>query len=441
MKVLKKIGKVMAKIGKVLLIIILAITLIAVVGLNYKTVAASHKNKDVLAAAKSMKDISVPDNVKILGLGEGSHGAVQFQESKKEVFDILVERHGYKAIVLEADFADCLEANAYVQGGEGDAREIVNKMSFVIYHTQQMADLLDWMREYNASVPETERLRIYGFDMQNPEKGFEFLTDYMNKNNISGIDVSAIEYLVDENRQERLTDEDARKVKNELAEIRKAIEGKAGEDFDFDTTCAIKVTQNMEVCMDYIMMDTINAEKSAYRDRAMADNVSWILDLEKEIGAGKIMLAAHNGHIGKKGQNLTSITTMGKELKSKYGDEYYSLGTDFFKGTINSSVMRTSPDDEYIRKNYYLTTADPIAYQAKYMDDKRLYLDFESLSPENDKAVYDLVNSNMTTGSTGEGFHGLCYLIHASYRLEEKPTDLYDGMLFYYEVNPIAPTY
>ncbi len=436
-----KVLKVLKKIGKVLLIIVLVISMLLVVGLNYKTVLASHKNKDVIELAKSMDDINVPDNVKIFGLGEASHGAVEFQESKLDVLKILVEKHGFKAIVLEADFGDCLEANAYIQGGEGDAREIVNKMSFVIYHTQQMADLLDWMREYNQSVPEEECLRIYGFDMQNPDKGYSFLSDYMDKNGISGIDVSGIEYLLDENRQARLNKEQAQKVKDELSQIREAIESKAGNDFDFDTTCAVKVTQNIEVTVDYMMFEGINAEMSAFRDRAMAGNVSWILDLEKEIGSGKIMLAAHNGHIGKKGHNITLITTMGNELKNKYGDSYYSLGTDFFKGTFNSSVIRTSADDPYMRKNYYVTTADPMAYQAKYMEDKKFYLDFENLSAENDKALYDLVHSNVTTGSVGEGFYGLGYLIHASYRINIAPTELYDGMLFYYSISPIDPEF
>ena len=72
-----------------------------------------------------------------------------------------------------------------------------------------------------------------------------------------------------------------------------------------------------------------------FRDAAMAENVSWILDLEKEIGSGKIMLAGHDGHIAKKGQSMFMKVTMGGVLKEKYGDAYYSLGTDFFKGKSN----------------------------------------------------------------------------------------------------------
>ncbi|RKM54871.1 erythromycin esterase family protein [Butyrivibrio sp. X503] len=434
-----KVLKVLKKIGKVLLIIVLVISLLLVVGLNYKTVLASHKNKDVVAAAKSLDDINVPDNVKIFGLGEASHGAVEFQESKLDVLKILVEKHGFKAIAIEADFGTCLEANAYIQGADGDSRDIVNKMDFAIYHTQQMADLLDWMRDYNQSVPEEEHLRFYGFDMQYPTNGVEFLYDYMDKNGISGIDTSYIEKYIDVNRQAKLTDEENQKVKDELAEIKAAIENAAGSEFDFDTTAAIKVAENTMVNVDWSTKDIQSGEMSNFRDESMAENVTWILNLEKEIGSGKIMLAAHNGHIGKVGQNILVKETMGGFLKEKYGDSYYSLGTDFFKGTFNSSVIRTSADDPYMRKNYYVTTADPMAYQAKYMEDKKFYLDFENLSPEDNKAVYDLVHSNVTTGSVGEGFYGLGYLIHASYRINIAPTELYDGMLFYYSISPIDP--
>ena len=81
-----------------------------------------------------------------------------------------------------------------------------------------------------------------------------------------------------------------------------------------------------------------------------------------------------------------------------------------------------------------------MAYQAKYMEDGRYYLDFGSLSPEDNKNVYDLVHTEVTTGSAGEGFAGFYYLFHSTYRIEIPPVDLYDGMMFYYEVSPIAPT-
>ena len=164
------------------------------------------------------------------------------------------------------------------------------------------------------------------------------------------------------------------------------------------------------------------------------------LDLEKEIGSGKIMLAGHDGHIAKKGQSAFMKVTMGGVLKEKYGDAYYSLGTDFFKGKSNIRVF-SAATDEYERKDYYVTTADPLAYQAKYVDGKRFFMDFGSLSPENNNKLYTMVNSKVSMGSLGEGFMGMYYLIHSSYRVNMAPTELYDGMIFYYEVGAINPKY
>lgn len=429
--------KVLKKIGKVSLIIVLVISALLVVGLNYKTVLAMHKNITVVESAVAVSEIDIPDSVQIVGLGEATHGSVEFQESKLDVFKMLVEKEGYSAFCLEADFGDCLRANEFVQGGEGDAREIANNLSFNIYHTQQMADLLDWMREYNASVSEDKKIRFYGFDMQNPEKSVEYLYDYMKKNNITVKETSEIDYFIDENRTESMTEDHVKKVKEELENIKKEVIAAAANDQDLDVIFATKAADNIATCVDYVFADKATL---AARDRAMADNVSWILDLEKKIGSGKIMLAAHDGHISKKPHSMVQSVTMGGLLKEKYGDAYYSLGTDFFKGKTNARV-ESMISDEYKRKDFIFTTADPIAYQAKYMEDKRFYLNFETISKEDNKELYDLVHSNVSMGTLGEAVSDMYYLAHYAYRIEMAPADLYDGMIYYYSVSATSPQY
>ena len=86
--------KVLKKIGKVLLIIVLVISALLVVALNYKTVLAMHKNKTVVESAVAVSEIDIPDSVQIVGLGEATHGSVEFQESKLDVFKMLVEKEG-----------------------------------------------------------------------------------------------------------------------------------------------------------------------------------------------------------------------------------------------------------------------------------------------------------------------------------------------------------
>ena len=274
--------------------------------------------------------------------------------------------------------------------------------------------------------------------MQNPEKSVEYLYDYMKKNNITVKETSEIDYFIDENRTESMTEDHAKNVKEELEDIKKEVIAAAANDQDLDVIFATKAADNIATCVDYVRVDY--QDTLAARDRAMADNVSWILNLEKKIGAGKIMLAAHDGHISKKPHSMVQSVTMGGLLKEKYGDAYYSLGTDFFKGKTNARV-ESMTSDEYKRKDFFFTTADPIAYQAKYMEDKSFYLDFESISTEDNKELYDLVHSNVSMGTLGEAVSDMYYLAHFAYRIEMAPADLYDGMIYYYSVSATSPQY
>jgi len=67
------------------------------------------------------------------------------------------------------------------------------------------------------------------------------------------------------------------------------------------------------------------------RDKYMADNVKWIQEHESKLGNDKVMLWAHNTHVS----FMDDFTqSMGKNLKEMYGDEYYSIGFEFSRGSF-----------------------------------------------------------------------------------------------------------
>ena len=113
---------------------------------------------------KEVNEIVVPE-ASITALGEATHGNVEFQEMKLTLFKELVDQ-GYQAFALEANYGDCAVVNDWIQGGEGTLEEMTQMLSFRIYHTNQMAELLSWMREYNAQISDDKKLRFYGFDLR-----------------------------------------------------------------------------------------------------------------------------------------------------------------------------------------------------------------------------------------------------------------------------------
>ena len=74
----------------------------------------------------AVNELTVPDNARVIALGEATHGNKEFQQLKLRVFKRLVETTNVRALILEGDFGGCAIANEYINGGEGTA-DYVNR--------------------------------------------------------------------------------------------------------------------------------------------------------------------------------------------------------------------------------------------------------------------------------------------------------------------------
>lgn len=178
MKIIGKILKLAGKIVLTLLAFLFVCILLYFGKLKFEELQAHREIKEVQAEMKPLSAEYIPENITILSIGEAAHGCKEMQELKLSVFKEMVEKRGFTAFALEADYGECAEINRFIQGGEGSAEEMVQKFAFPIYHTIEMAELISWMREWNESAPEEKKVRFYGFDMQDPEGSYTFLKEY-----------------------------------------------------------------------------------------------------------------------------------------------------------------------------------------------------------------------------------------------------------------------
>ena len=102
--------------------------------------------------AGQIEDIKIPEGTRIVALGEATHGNREFQQLKLDVFQETVKNAGVRAFALEGDFGGCEYVNRYIHGGDGTAEEAAAAIGFAIYRTNEMAELISWMREYNGSA-------------------------------------------------------------------------------------------------------------------------------------------------------------------------------------------------------------------------------------------------------------------------------------------------
>lgn len=62
--------------------------------------------KDAAQYTNEIKDINIPDDVKIIGFGEATHGNIEFQTLKKDLFEAMIQNENVHVFVLEGDFGE-----------------------------------------------------------------------------------------------------------------------------------------------------------------------------------------------------------------------------------------------------------------------------------------------------------------------------------------------
>ena len=442
MKIIGKLLKLAGKIVLTLLAFLLVCILLYFGKLKFEELQAHREIKEVQVEMKPLSAEYIPENISILSIGEAAHGCKEMQELKLSVFKEMVEKRGFTAFALEADYGECAEINRYVQGGEGSAEEMVQKFAFPIYHTKEMAELISWMREWNASAPEDKKVRFYGFDMQDPEGSYAFLKEYSLSHKLTSEEEFSknLDCIKDENFS--LNEKNAGEVITFLDSLKEKVE-KSPEEAEKEKRNAANEQeatdkQAFKENQDFLMeLNTVRQaaetwlskeNSSVLRDRDMEENVKKILEIEQKIGSGKLVISAHDGHIQKENPIYNS---MGVLLTKDFGEAYYAIGTDVWKVTDNIKVL-----GEAKRTVQSFVSVDPLAAQARFAKGKQYALYFSSITDEKSK-VYQLIHTPMEMLQLGEGYSFLLRFLPNSYRVKGAPVQRYDSMIYLYEGNPI----
>ena len=364
--------------------------------------------------ADQVDNIKIPEKTKIVALGEASHGNVEFQQLKLSVFQNLVENAGIRAFALEGDYGGCEYVNRYIHGGEGTAEQAAAAIGFAIYRTDEMADLISYMRKYNETAKAGDDLRFYGFDMQNWSYNLQYLTEACKA---SGIDVTELKKLEDNDEADGGYDiEEQTRI---IMEIKKELQESDAKDIKQADHLADTLLQNISLGK---VIDSA-VEGNALRDQRMAENVMWILSMEEQRGNACIFISGHNGHIERSGNYGTDNRVMGNILSDELGEGYFAIGTDFYKTNCNLPKS----DGKRITHTFY--SYDPLAKAAKKAGYDMCWLDFSKV-PENSK-LKEQITDHVSMGSLGEGYSAFFMSIFPqSYRVSQSPEKLYDGMIF-----------
>lgn len=380
----------------------------------------------------AVKQIDIPDDVKIIGLGEATHGNIEFQELKRDVFEVLVKNEGVRVFVLEGDFGGGQRINQFILNGNGTAEEAVNTLDYSIYKTEQMIDLVQWMHDYNDSVSEDDKVYFYGNDMQRYDYSKKGVLDYYEVVNADEFKKNALhlKHISNDKMRELTTeqlneiDETIEKIildlqSNELTYVKQS----SADAYAFALQNAKNMKQRTQLFLN-------EGDYTKLRDQFLADNLQWIAEFEAARGHDKIFVTGHNGHIEKTSASVAGYKSMGHYLDQVYGEEYFAIGTDFI-----SSEFQAKKGDSGERKIYKLENHNDLVDAFSEVESNIFYVNFEKASTSDE--LMDIITSEQKMSNIGDDFRTWYKFSKVFYTIKMTPSEAYDGIIIVKEATAI----
>jgi erythromycin esterase len=390
--------------------------------------------EDLTPYVSDIDHMDIPPR-KIIAFGEATHGNKDFTQLKMQIFKQLVSQQNIRAFAIEGDFGGCQKVNSYIQNGVGTAEEAAGEIGFAIYKTQEMADLLEWMKGFNESQPLENQIRFYGFDMQRYDNNKEELFTLLDKT----VPQLSLKY---QNALEDFTDDTMYDLKKATVEqlLDKLNTLNAELEDQKDLIISSSSPKEYDLIRQYIKSIEANTQlriASSYgtvRDGFMAEYVSWILDFEeKYYGSKQIFITGHNGHIGKTTATFGTKKVMGEILADQYGEEYYAIGSEFYKSNFLAPDTMTGKRTEFEILNKGDERLALLLHQAEI---KMLFLDMKAASAN--PTLYEYLTAKQPISSVGEGFSKASALMEKAYTQKLSPLLTYDGIVFVDSAEPSA---
>ena len=281
-------------------------------------------------------------DARIVSLGEATHGTREFFQMKHRMLEFLVTEMGFNIFAIEATMPEGFDVNEYVLTGKGDPEKALAGLYFWTWNTQEVLEMIRWMRRYNADGRNTRKVKFYGNDIQSPVRPMKVVLAYLDQ---VGSEKSeqlraheALSLLVDAYSAQSYARVDEALMLDALDVMRETTKELDAKKTDYLSNTSEEEWTFARLHADILERNirmNIRSERftngGAIRDTAMADNVQWIL--EHEGPDAKMVLWAHNAHVA------VHEKWMGHHLRAAYGEDMVVFGFAFNQGSFQAMEM------------------------------------------------------------------------------------------------------
>lgn len=296
-------------------------------------------------------------DARIVGLGENTHGSSEVFKMKHRLVEFLSTKMNFTIFAIEATMPEAYKLNDYVLHGNGDPKSLLKGMYFWTWNTQEVLNMITWMRKFNDSGKGI--IQFTGFDMQFQAGAIDNISKFSEKHD--KLLKSKIDSISGSFEKLKLRGLNAMENRDQLTSLK----NKCDQVLLYLTENKVNISrligdsdynwlvQNANVLVQCVELAQSKRTSQGYsfRDECMAKNIAWILDNNPN---AKIVLWAHNGHIAKQ-KGL-----MGKFLSEQYGDKYYNIGF------LSNSGTYTAFDSSKLSSKNILIEGEPGSFEYSF---------------------------------------------------------------------------
>lgn len=277
----------------------------------------------------------VVGDAQVVSLGESTHGTHEFFVAKHHLFRYLAEELGFTVFAIEANQLTTERINAHVHGAPDSVKQVMGGL-FGVWYKQEVKELIEWMRGYNAGHPD-HALSFVGFDMQDPQLPMDSVVAYLHRHDPGVAD--QVRALYADHREAWRARDYPQPAEGQgalwLANARKAEElvtRSLRERPHASVSERLWAAQNARVAVQCALQAS-DPWNPSIRDSCMAANIAWTLTRYPE--GTRMAVWAHDAHIGRVG--FASGTSMGAHMVRLFGDGLRVVGLGTYDGSYGAT--------------------------------------------------------------------------------------------------------
>lgn len=293
-------------------------------------------------------------DARIVGLGESVHGAAEELTLKHRTLRFLVERMGFRSIAWEDDWTVALRVDEYIRTGRGDLDALMAQLT-PQWQSREVADLLHWLRDYNAS--RGDKVRFVGVEFYlTPPQAYDDIAAHVTataphrlselRRHLRVIRPSVPDSYA--NMYEYIgwfeTVPDQSRYVRHAQQVHDLVASLPHRPGDTAQTLALRTAWQIVSFYEHYRLP--DKESFAYRDAQAAENLRWW----REHSRDRVVYWAASPHVANApGLRIVAppdpdmrFASAGSYLRRWYGDRYLSIGFTFDHGAVSLGFGQTA---------------------------------------------------------------------------------------------------